>query len=183
MPRDFCKKFKGEVTYISNSASNLKNASLTSSLSTDQVTNFLVKIRILEESYKELKSDGNKYVFRPGMSAAVDIYTKEEKNVLTVPIQSVAIREKKDAKIKEDKDLSTQINQYDQVVFIFDADTAKMVKVETGIQDNEFIHILSGLKAGEKVVTGPYTELSKGLKGGDKIHLKKEEETNKEEKK
>ncbi|MBK8620847.1 MAG: efflux RND transporter periplasmic adaptor subunit [Saprospiraceae bacterium] len=177
------KKFKGEVTYISNSASNLKNASLTSSLSTDQVTNFLVKIRILEESYKELKSDGNKYVFRPGMSAAVDIYTKEEKNVLTVPIQSVAIREKKDAKIKEDKDLSTQINQYDQVVFIFDADTAKMVKVETGIQDNEFIHILSGLKAGEKVVTGPYTELSKGLKGGDKIHLKKEEETNKEEKK
>lgn len=177
------KKFKGEVTHISNSASNLKNASLTSSLSTDQVTNFLVKIRILESSYKELKSDGNKYVFRPGMSAAVDIYTKEEKNVLTVPIQSVAIREKKDAKIKEDKDLSTQINQYDQVVFVFDADTAKMVIVETGIQDNEYIHIISGLKAGEKIVTGPYAELSKGLKGGDKIHLKKEEDANKEDKK
>jgi HlyD family secretion protein len=177
------KKFKGEVTHISNSASNLKNASLTSSLSTDQVTNFLVKIRILEASYKELKSDGNKYVFRPGMSAAVDIYTKEEKNVLTVPIQSVAIREKKDAKIKEDKDLSTQINQYDQVVFVFDADTAKMVIVETGIQDNEYIHIISGLKAGEKIVTGPYAELSKGLKGGDKIHLKKEEDTHKEDKK
>ncbi len=177
------KKFKGEVTHISNSASNLKNASLTSSLSTDQVTNFLVKIRILESSYKELKSDGNKYVFRPGMSAAVDIYTKEEKNVLTVPIQSVAIREKKDAKIKEGKDLSTQINQYDQVVFVFDADTAKMVIVETGIQDNEYIHIISGLKAGEKIVTGPYAELSKGLKGGDKIHLKKEEDANKEDKK
>jgi HlyD family secretion protein len=147
------------------------------------VTNFLVKIRILEASYKELKSDGNKYVFRPGMSAAVDIYTKEEKNVLTVPIQSVAIREKKDAKIKEDKDLSTQINQYDQVVFVFDADTAKMVIVETGIQDNEYIHIISGLKAGEKIVTGPYAELSKGLKGGDKIHLKKEEDTHKEDKK
>lgn len=177
------KKFKGEVTHISNSASNLKNASLTSSLSTDQVTNFLVKIRILESSYKELKSDGNRYVFRPGMSAAVDIYTKEEKNVLTVPIQSVAIREIKDAKIKEGKELSTQINQYDQVVFVFDADTAKMVIVETGIQDNEYIHIISGLKAGEKIVTGPYAELSKGLKGGDKIHLKKEEDANKEDKK
>ncbi|MBK8817717.1 MAG: efflux RND transporter periplasmic adaptor subunit [Saprospiraceae bacterium] len=95
------KKFKGEVTHISNSASNIKSALGTASLTTDQVTNFQVKIRIIEDSYKDLKSSVNKHVFRPGMSASVDIYTRKEENVITVPIQSVAIREKKDAKIKK----------------------------------------------------------------------------------
>ncbi|MBK6785759.1 MAG: efflux RND transporter periplasmic adaptor subunit [Saprospiraceae bacterium] len=97
------KKFKGEVTHISNSASNIKSALGTASLTTDQVTNFQVKIRIIEDSYKDLKSSVNKHVFRPGMSASVDIYTRKEENVITVPIQSVAIREKKDAKIKRCK--------------------------------------------------------------------------------
>ncbi|MFZ1703592.1 MAG: efflux RND transporter periplasmic adaptor subunit, partial [Saprospiraceae bacterium] len=169
------KKFKGEVTHISNSASNIKSAIGGTSLATDQVTNFLVKIIILEESYQDLMTKVNKHVFRPGMSASVDIFTKEEKDVIAVPIQAVAIREKKDAKIDKDLDKLSQSNQYDQVVFLMDSDTAKMVKVETGIQDNEFIHVLSGLETGVKVVSGPYSELSKNLKSGDKIHIKKEE--------
>ena len=141
------KKFKGEVTHISNSASNIKSALGTASLTTDQVTNFQVKIRIIEDSYKDLKSSVNKHVFRPGMSASVDIYTRKEENVITVPIQSVAIREKKDAKIKKDVKTEIQEDQYNQVVFIMDADTAKMVIVTTGIQDNEFIHVISGVKS------------------------------------
>ncbi|MBK6785760.1 MAG: efflux RND transporter periplasmic adaptor subunit [Saprospiraceae bacterium] len=63
-----------------------------------------------------------------------------------------------------------------------DADTAKMVIVTTGIQDNEFIHVISGVKSGDKIVSGPYSELSKGLKNGDKIHIKKEEKEKKETK-
>ncbi|MBK7525421.1 MAG: efflux RND transporter periplasmic adaptor subunit [Saprospiraceae bacterium] len=176
------KKFKGEVTHISNSASNIKSALGTASLTTDQVTNFQVKIRIIEDSYKDLKSSVNKHVFRPGMSASVDIYTRKEENVITVPIQSVAIREKKDAKIKKDVKTEIQEDQYNQVVFIMDADTAKMVIVTTGIQDNEFIHVISGVKSGDKIVSGPYSELSKGLKNGDKIHIKKEEKEKKETK-
>ena len=176
------KKFKGEVTHISNSASNIKSALGTASLTTDQVTNFQVKIRIIEDSYKDLKSSVNKHVFRPGMSASVDIYTRKEENVITVPIQSVAIREKKDAKIKKDVKTEIQEDQYNQVVFIMDADTAKMVIVTTGIQDNEFIHVISGVKSGDKIVSGPYSELSKGLKNGDKIHIKKEEKEKKEPK-
>ena len=82
-----------------------------------------------------------------GMSASVDIYTRKEENVITVPIQSVAIREKKDAKIKKDVKTEIQEDQYNQVVFIMDADTAKMVIVTTGIQDNEFIHVISGVKS------------------------------------
>lgn len=183
------KKFKGEVTHISNSASNIKSA--TAALTNDQVTNFVVKIRILEESYREMKTERNKYVFRPGMSAAVEIFTKEEKDVLTVPIQAVTIREKESAKKAKERDKNKDqeqevktisSEQYDQVVFLFDADTAKMVIVETGIQDNEYIHVVKGLKAGDQVISGPYSELSKNLKSGDKVHIKKEEEEKKKDK-
>lgn len=177
------RKFKGEVTHISNSASNIKASSVTTSLATDQVTNFIVKIRIFEESYRDLKTTVNKYVFRPGMSASVDIYTNEVKDVLTVPIQAVTIREKESEKKKTKETAALTEDQYDQVVFLMTpADTASMVIVETGIQDNEYIHVKKGLKAGDKIVTGPYTLLSKTLESGDKIHLKKEKKDEKEEK-
>ncbi|MBK6565629.1 MAG: hypothetical protein IPG18_10660 [Saprospiraceae bacterium] len=65
----------------------------------------------------------------------MDIYTRKEENVITVPIQSVAIREKKDAKIKKDVKPKFRKTRHNQVVFIMDADTAKMVIVTTGIQD------------------------------------------------
>jgi HlyD family secretion protein len=175
------KKFKGEVTHISNSASNIKSALGQTSLATDQVTNFIVKIRIFEESYRDLKTKLNKYVFRPGMSASVDIYTKEEKDVLTVPIQAVAVRERGSKKGSKEVNSTTQTDQYDQVVFVMMADTAHMVIVETGIQDNEFIHVVKGVTPGDKIVTGPYSELSKTLKSGDKIYIKKEEKEKKKD--
>ena len=82
------RKFKGLVTQIANSAN-------TTGVSADQVTNFNVKIRILQSSYQDLmKSDRpNISPFRPGMSATVDIQTKNASNILTVPIQSVTTRE------------------------------------------------------------------------------------------
>ena len=168
-------KFKGVVTQVSNSASNVTSSA---ALNTDQVTNFVVKIRILENSYQSIKTQTMKYPLRPGMSASVDIYTDQAVDVVSVPIQCITIRTKERDK---DKTSSTsKDDQYDEVAFVMDADTAKMVIVKSGIQDNEFISVLSGLNAGDKVISGPYTELSKNLKSGDKVRLKKEKEEKKE---
>lgn len=182
------KKFKGRVTQIANSASNVTSTGA-AALNTDQVTNFIVKIRVDEQSIKDVKTSVLKYPLRPGMSASVDIFTDEEKDVVAVPIQCVTVREKNLGKDKpKDKSKSgdkkpTEEGQeekevkeiaLDEVVFVMHGDTAKMVKVETGIQDNEFIAIKSGVVLGDKIISGPYAEVSKNLKQGDKLRLKKE---------
>jgi HlyD family secretion protein len=182
------KKFKGTVTQIANSASNIAAANA-QALNTDQVTNFIVKILVDESSYQEIKSSSMKYPLRPGMSASVDIYTEEAKDVIAVPIQCVTVREKEGQKDKKKKTDATDTElkeepevEFDEVVFLMDSDTAKMVKVVTGIQDDEYIMIKSGVKVGDKLISGPYNEVSKNLKQGEKIRLKKEKSDKKEEK-
>lgn len=183
------KKFKGTVTQIANSASNIA-ATNSTSLNTDQVTNFIVKIRVDESSYADIKSATLKYPLRPGMSASVDIYTEEEKDVIAVPIQCVTVREKenieKKKKIQTPKDVAATEKtpedvEYDEVVFLMVADSAHMVKVETGIQDDEYIMIKSGIKVGDKLISGPYNEVSKNLKSGDKVRIKEEKDEKKKE--
>jgi HlyD family secretion protein len=166
------KKFKGTVTQIANSASNIAAANA-QALNTDQVTNFIVKILVDESSYQEIKSSSMKYPLRPGMSASVDIYTEEAKDVIAVPIQCVTVREKEGQKDKKKKTdaIDTELKEqpeveFDEVVFLMDSDTAKMVKVVTGIQDDEYIMIKSGVKVGDKLISGPYNEVSKNLKQG-----------------
>lgn len=181
------KKFKGKVTQIANSAANVGLAGAASTLNTDQVTNFVVKIRIDESSYSDIKTSDRKYPLRPGMSASVDIYTEEVTNVTTVPIQCVTVREKNGTSKKttekkseegesEDGNENIKAVEFDEVVFLMDADTAKMVKVKTGIQDDEFIHITEGLQNGLKVISGPYNVVSKDLKSGDKVRVKSEKD-------
>ncbi|NNL91570.1 MAG: HlyD family efflux transporter periplasmic adaptor subunit, partial [Saprospiraceae bacterium] len=142
------KVVEGTVTEIANSASNI--GGIGSALNTDQVTNFIVKIRINPESYQDLIKPGMQYPFRPGMSASVDIFTNEVKDVITVPIQSVTAREEKDEDDKpkkEDtnKDQKEEDKEFKEVVFVYAADTVAMVEVKTGIQDDEYIEILSGI--------------------------------------
>ncbi|MDQ3016419.1 MAG: efflux RND transporter periplasmic adaptor subunit, partial [Bacteroidota bacterium] len=123
--------------------------------------------------------------FRPGMSASVDINTNTERNVKSIPIQSVTTREEDGKEIdrSEDKKNGSE-EEINEVVFIYDADTAKMVKVETGIQDNEYIQILSGLEADQEVIIGPYSVISRKLKNGVALDRKKEgEEKDKKEEK
>ncbi len=184
------KKFKGKVTQIANSAANVGLAGAASTLNTDQVTNFVVKIRVDESSYRDIKTAARKYPLRPGMSASVDIYTEEATNVTTVPIQCVTVREKngtskKTTEKKPEEGVSEDENikaiEFDEVVFIMDADTAKMVKVKTGIQDDEFILITEGLQKGFKVISGPYNVVSKDLKSGDKVRIKTEKDDKKKE--
>ncbi len=158
------RKFKGKVSKIANSASNTGGAA---ALTTDKVTNFIVTIELLPDSYADLVTKDNPYPFRPGMSATVDINTHEEKNILTVPIQAVATREPEE---KEDEATNSK-DELIEVVFAVSGDTVRMVQVKTGIQDDNYIQIKSGLTSGEKIVSGPYAAVSKKLKNGKKIHI------------
>jgi len=168
-------KVRGTVTEIANSASNLAGAA--AALNTDQVTNFIVKIRIDSESYKNLIKPGMQYPFRPGMSASVDIYTNESKDVLSIPIQAVTARELDEDEIEEAKEEGKDVEakEFKEIVFVYGADTVAMKEVTTGVQDDEFIQILSGLELDEEIVTGPYVAISTKLDEGDTVHIKEDE--------
>ena len=156
-------KFTGYVTEIANSASN---TGTTVSLTSDQVTNFIVKIRIDPDSYKHLVKPNKPFPFRPGMSASVDIITDLQSDVLCVPIQAVTTYEEED----EDKQGYEEIIE---VVYIYTAaDTASRSPVKTGIQDDEYIQILSGVQEEEEVISGPYSIVARKLNDGDKVHRK-----------
>jgi HlyD family secretion protein len=179
------KDFKGIVTSISNSASTTTTA--------DQVTNFKVKVRILKESYQDLlEGKPSTYSpFRPGMTATVDIITKRKEKVIGVPISSVVVKADTTAtKIYEIKDDETEDNKVKaksdkkfECVFVKDGNKAKIRVVKTGIQDDTNIEIISGLKKGDVVITGPYTTVSKDLNSGDKVKVKNKEEEKKSDKK
>jgi HlyD family secretion protein len=172
------KQFKGIVTSISNSAS--------SSLTADQVTNFKVKVRILKESYQDLlEGKPDTYSpFRPGMTATVDIITKTKKNVLSVPISSVVVKSDtaavKEIKIEDpksdEKKAAPKSDKKFECVFVKVGDKAKIRIIKTGIQDDSNIEVLTGLKKGDVVITGPYTTVSKELNSGDKVALKTEKD-------
>lgn len=169
------RKFKGIVTEIANSA-NVTGAS------SDQVTNFVVKILLLESSYNDLIDSvaGKVYPFRPGMSATVDIQTETRKNVISVPIQSVTTRSlKNNGKVEgpktdeekpvgETEAVTTQGKKSDEdkkveVVFVYKDGKVYKQPVKTGIQDSENIEISEGLKAGDEIVVAPFNAINKLL--------------------
>lgn len=165
------KKFKGIVTEIASSANVVGS-------SADQVTNFAVKVRILPESYETLNNKGlTNSPFRPGLSATVDIQTEKTLG-LTIPIQSVTVREdEKEAESKTEKpktestDTKKEKNKpkSKEFVFVVENGKVKQVEVKTGIQDDQNILIVSGLKVGQQVVSAPYSAISKTLK--DKMEI------------
>jgi HlyD family secretion protein len=182
------KKFKGIVTEVSNSANT------TSALSTDQVTNFKVKVRILRESYADIQDTEHpgKSVFNPGMSATVDINTKKVSDVISVPIQAVTTRDttqknkavtkgKNPDELEEDVDAVKVVDEKakdkakeekkSECVFVIENGKLKLVSVKVGIQDNSYIEIKEGLKEGQEVVTAPYSLISKVLKEGDVVEV------------
>jgi HlyD family secretion protein len=147
------RKFSGIVTQIANTS---KGAS--SMVSSDQSTNFVVKIRVLESSYSDLLTDNPK-PFLPGMSATVDIKTKKRFGVTAVPIQAVTT---KDTLIN-----GSTVSK--EIVYINNNGKAQQEEVKTGIQNDTYIEILEGLKGKEEIVTGPYNVLTKELKNGDNL--------------
>ncbi len=167
------KKFDGTVMEIGSSANVVGT-------NADQVTNFTVKVRIDPKSYEDMtrKASNKTSPFRPGLTATVDIKTNHTK-ALSVPIQSVTTRddkkeerekEKADGPKKEEKKTISNepVKEY---VFVYNNGTVKQTEVTTGIQDDTYIQILSGLKAGDEVVSAPYPAISKTLK--DKAEVEK----------
>lgn len=166
------KEFKGLVTEIANTAEN--------AVSADQVTNFKVKVRILEESYKDLLEgkDESYSPFRPGMTATVDVITDKREKIIGVPISAIVIKsDTSSTKGKMKKvDLKESEKKF-ECVFIKNGETAKLRVIETGIQDDSNIEIIGGLKEGEEVITGPYNVVTKTLKTGDKVMLESDKKS------
>ena len=177
------RKFKGLVTQIASSNNGAAGSSALAS-ATNDVTQYKVYIRILKESYVDLLGKGS-FPFRPGMSANADIQTRTVRSVLSVPINAVTTRDKNDstgaataskkkddAEIKANESTTAAMDDVEVVVFVKDsANKVQKVKVTTGIQDINYIQILSGLKAGQTVISGPYEAVSKTLKNGTQIKV------------
>jgi HlyD family secretion protein len=157
-------KFKGIVTEIASSAK-------TSGVSADQVTNFDVKILVLPESYKDLTDKGSEHPLRPGMSATVEIQTETKSGIIAVPIQSVTTRTDttKYVQTVSDEDIRT-------LVFITDGERALAKDVKTGIQDNSYIEVLSGVSEGDRVISAPFSAISKKLSDSSLVEIVKKDD-------
>ena len=173
--------FRGEVTEIGHTAR-------ISGLGTqDQVTNFLVKVMLLDEVAS----------IRPGMSASVDITTNHREDALNVPIQAVVMREEKGdtltAKEEEGEGALASTDSASQKpsekekkekkevegVFVIKEGRAEFVKVATGIADQQNIEIVSGMNEDDMVVTGSY-KILRTLKDGDKVKVAQKKGTGEE---
>lgn len=166
------KKFKAVVVEIGHSA--LLSATGTQ----DQVTNFKVKVRLLETNAK----------FRPGMSCNVEIKTETRDNVLAVPLQSVtekrvnedekAKAEEKEAPKPEDEEENSKKTEKPSVyVFVLNGNKVKMVEVKTGLSDKGYIEVIEGVKEGDVVVSGSYFAIKKELEDGSIVKLDKADNT------
>src|SRR6185437_10817870 len=178
------RKFRGIVTQIASSVSTASGTS-TTTISTNDVTNYKVHIRLSPDSYKDLidPKHPRHFPFRPGMSASADIQTRTHKSVLAVPINSVAVREKNsdNAVVANSDDPNSDTKpdvqnigngDLDEVVFLVQrGDTVRKVKVHTDIQDINYIEITDGIKEGDQVITGPYSVISKTMKSGMRVKV------------
>lgn len=152
--------FKGYVIEIGHSA-------ITNQLGTqDQVTNFQVKIRLIDLDER----------LRPGMSCTAEIKTKIKHNILAIPLQAVTVRadikSNDEEKIKE-SDNNKKFSRPPSVVFVVKGDKVKQTEVKTGINDDTYIEITDGLKEGDSIVVGSYMAVSKDLQDGSKIYYDK----------
>ena len=175
------RKFKGVVKEVAYAASTSSGGSQ------QQVTNFQVKVQMLEVA------DG----MRPGMSAAVDIITENREQVLTIPIQSLTSpRQAPDGESKKkSSNFSVSVesgnekrqwgnrsqksgNKGRNVVFVVKGNTVEQRFVETGIVGDVDYEIISGLEEGEKIVVGGFVAISRDLYDGAKITVKEKSNNN-----
>lgn len=159
--------FRGVVSEIANSAKLALGAS------PDQVTNFEVKIRMINSSFASLEPTYGQNPFRPGMTATVEIITNKVHDALVVPIQAVTVRSDTSSNaVSYERVLSDDIDESFEVVFTPDGVKAGLLVVESGIQDDEFI-IVSGVEDSTAVITGPYSAVSRNLKRSARISTAK----------
>ena len=183
-------KFKGVVSEIPVSANTL-------GVTTDQVTNFMVKILLLQESYADKISERNPYPLRPGMSATADIQTDTRNNIYSVPIQAVTTRmdtagtlrpgaeQQRTDQISSDGTVSSTTETVagkptsdEPIVVVFEVENGKawLKPVKTGIQDNNYIEITEGLDEDADLVVAPYSAISRQLKNDMNVEVVSEED-------
>ena len=150
-------KFKAVVTEVRNAAN------VNAAAGVNQVTNFKVTLEVDPASYASLVKEYGEQPLRSGMTATVDVRTKVEKGVPSVPVEAVALRSD-----------STQTDPV-EVVFVWDEGKVRQVRVTTGIQDEDYIQVVTGLKGGEEVVRGPFDAVSRKLEDGDVVERSKGE--------
>jgi HlyD family secretion protein len=171
------EKFRGIVTQIANTAKD--------AVTLEAVTEFEVRVRLLNDSYKHLaKGKRQAPPFRPGMTASVDIITERKEKVLSVPLSAVTTRPAENGKgkaatvkpadEKEEEEKAPGTPDLEEVVFVHKNGKVRIAKVKTGISDFDNIEIISGLKPGEEVVSGPFRAVSKQLKDSAVVVVKDE---------
>lgn len=166
------KVFRGVVTQISQS--NPGGVTQVASMN-DQVTNYTVSVTLDVTSYQDLlDANPGRSPFRPGMSASVEIFTKQKGGVLSVPINAVTTR-------VEDENEGSYSDAIKEYVFIDSMNYAVLREVKTGLQDNRFVEILTGLKANQKVLVAPYGAIARTLNNRDKIEIVEKKELYEEE--
>lgn len=146
------------------------NSAKTNSIGTqEEVVNFQVRLRLLDLDAR----------LRPGMSCNADIETETRSNVIAIPLQAVTIRKPKDdEKEEKNEETTTETNtkkkekkKLPSVVFVNNNGKARMVTVTTGISDNGFIEITSGLQEKDPIVTGSFQAITKELEDGTVITI------------
>jgi HlyD family secretion protein len=179
------RKFHGTVYQIANTGKT------TGTGTQEEVTNFEVKIRITDTDV----------TLKPALSCTAEIHTNEVKDVVAVPMQAVTIRtgesnlspeeiEKKKQKVaqrdkgdnnaefvNERAEKAAQKEEREKVskvVFLKKGNKAQVVKVTTGISDDTYTEIKSGIQPGNEVISGSYSVISRKLKDGAKVTLDKE---------
>jgi HlyD family secretion protein len=179
------RKFHGTVYQIGNTGKT------TGAGTQEEVTNFEVKVRI----------EDHDVVLKPALSCTAEIQTNEVKDVVAVPMQAVTIRtgdsnlspeeiEKKKKKLAQrDKDDNNaefvneraekaaqkeEREKLAKVVFLKKGNKAQVVKVTTGISDDTYTEVKSGIQPGDEVISGSYSAISRKLKDGAKVTLDKE---------
>ncbi len=164
------RKFTGIVSKVGVSSAK---TGVSTSTSTEQVTNYTVHILILPQSYADLavKIGKGKFPFKPGMSASVEIQTNKMNNVLSVPVNAVTTRDWPDSlKNKTQGSFSDNVRQ---VVFVLDDKTHQVTlkDVKTAMQDNKYIMVTDGLKDHEQVVVAPYGAIARLLADKTKVNV------------
>ncbi len=161
------RKLNGIVYEIGNTAK-------TTGLGTqEEVTNFTVKIRIVDKDVK----------LRPGMSMTAVVETQTKSNVIAVPIQSITSRtgkkegpggnapDESEQMAANDTRIKQKVEKPKEVVFIIENNAAKMVEVKRGISDDSYTEIVSGLQEGKEVVSGSYKVINRELEDGAKVKV------------
>lgn len=162
--------FSGKVRQIANTAT-VKNEN-----TQQEVTNFEVRILVPNPEVE----------LRPGLSCSVEIETQTVHHVVSVPIQSVTVRSEEGGKtadeLKDDRERDEKGVSYAdaekedrkklrRVVFLKQGDVVRQARVRTGITDDNYVQIISGIRAGDEVITGSYTAISKELKDGKRVEI------------